>query len=345
MRRIATGFLAAAVAFSVGMVDSARAQTCYTLNAELNHLLGRGGGSSADRARYERAFREQARVLARTEARARNAGCFGSGFLFFRREPDRACRKLVPKLGEMQANLARLDRLRRSGGDVNVRRIRQVQSMMRDRSCGPGGRERRVIPAAAPRLDFEPEAPLTPRGTFRTLCVRTCDGYYFPISFSTTQDHFGDDAQTCTSMCPGAQTKLYYHANPGGSPEDMLSMYGEPYSALPTAFQHRKSLNPSCSCRPAGGYSVIASNPTGQPAPEAEPQPALVPRPRPDPGEDPETLANRAGGFVPGKVPHYGTAVADTVVTPGGRPIRIVGPAAYWEAPEQQSLVLTPVPN
>ncbi|HWT31337.1 MAG TPA: DUF2865 domain-containing protein, partial [Propylenella sp.] len=307
---------------------------------------GRGGGSSGDRARYERAFREQARVLARTEARARNAGCFGSGFLFFRREPDRACRKLVPKLGEMQANLARLDRLRRSGGEVNVRRIRQVQRLMHDRGCGPGGRERRIITAAAPRIDMEPEAPLTPRGTFRTLCVRSCDGYYFPISFSTTQDRFGDDARTCTSMCPGADTKLYYHPNPGGSPEDMLSIDGQPYSMLPTAFQHRKSVNPSCSCRPAGGYSTIASNPTGQAGTEqAEALPALLPRPRPEPGEDPETLANRAGDYVPGKATPEGAALANVSITPGGRPIRVVGPAAYGQAPDQQALILTPVPN
>ena len=32
-----------------------------------------------DRGRYERAYREQANVLARTEMRARQAGCFGAG--------------------------------------------------------------------------------------------------------------------------------------------------------------------------------------------------------------------------------------------------------------------------
>ncbi len=204
-----------------------------------------------------------------------------------------------------------------------------------------------MITSAAAERALEPEPPTMPRGTFRTLCVRTCDGYYFPISFSTTQDRFGDDAQTCSSMCPGAESKLYYHANPGGSPEDMLSIEGLAYSALPTAFDYRKSINPSCSCRPAGGYSVIASNPGAEAAAEkaAEPEPALLPRPRPEPGEDPETLANRAGVFVPGAAPADGIATAAaTAVTPGGRSIRVVGPA-YWGAAEQDGVVLTPVPN
>ena len=37
-------------------------------------------------------------------------------------------------------------------------------------------------------------------GTYRTMCVRLCDGYYFPISFSTTSERFPEDAQNCTAM-------------------------------------------------------------------------------------------------------------------------------------------------
>ena len=58
-------------------------------------------------------------MLARTEMRARNAGCFGGGFFLFRREADPSCDMLVPKLRDMQDNLARLDMLRRRGGRDN----------------------------------------------------------------------------------------------------------------------------------------------------------------------------------------------------------------------------------
>ena len=243
---------------------TAAAQTCFTLQAELAHLQSRsgGGGSSQDRNRYERAWREQANVLARTEARARDAGCFG-GFFIFRREPEAICNSLVPKLQEMQENLYKLDALRRQGGGGGnryARRIQEIELQMAARGCGEQNRdffewddpweweEAREPEYSEPGFSYG--------GTYRTLCVRTCDGYYFPISFSTTEDRFATDADSCETMCPGA--RLYYHRNPGGGPENMTAITGEPYSTLPAAFQYRQSYNASCACKPTG-FSVAAA--------------------------------------------------------------------------------------
>ena len=44
-----------------------------------------------------------------------------------------------------------------------------------------------------------------PSGTYRTVCVRTCDGYYFPISYSTVPNRFADDQRTCQRECPAAE--------------------------------------------------------------------------------------------------------------------------------------------
>jgi hypothetical protein len=83
---------------------------------------------------------------------------------------------------------------------------------------------------------YEPNTPYySGNGTYRTLCVRTCDGYYFPISFSTTSDHLPEDARSCEALCPGAEARLFYHPNPGGGPENMISVTGEPYSSLANA--------------------------------------------------------------------------------------------------------------
>src|SRR6185503_12233703 len=57
-----------------------------------------------------------------------------------------------------------------------------------------------------------------PFATYRTICVRLCDGYYFPVSFSTLPNHFQRDAQQCQSQC-AAPAELYYHQNPGGAVE------------------------------------------------------------------------------------------------------------------------------
>ena len=39
-------------------------------------------------------------------------------------------------------------------------------------------------------------------GGTRTLCVRLCDGYYFPIEFDASSSRFDADAAACQSMYP-----------------------------------------------------------------------------------------------------------------------------------------------
>ena len=83
------------------------------------------------------------------------------------------------------------------------------------------------------------------------MCVRTCDGFYFPVSYATTPARFGDDEQACKNLCPAAEATLFTHR----SNEDMtraVSINGQPYSALPNAFKYRQAFNPSCACKPQG---------------------------------------------------------------------------------------------
>ncbi|MBX9587845.1 MAG: DUF2865 domain-containing protein [Hyphomonadaceae bacterium] len=90
-----------------------------------------------------------------------------------------------------------------------------------------------------------------PFATYRTLCVRLCDGYYFPVSFSTLPNHFQRDAQICQSQC-AAPAELYYHQNPGGAVEQALSANGQqPYTSLKSAFRYRKEFVQGCSCKQA----------------------------------------------------------------------------------------------
>ncbi len=91
-----------------------------------------------------------------------------------------------------------------------------------------------------------------PAGTFRTVCVRTCDGYYFPISYSTVSSHFADDEHSCQRLCPAAEVALYSFHNPGEEIEQAVSASGQPYTALPNAFHYRKEFTAACSCRKPG---------------------------------------------------------------------------------------------
>ena len=85
--------------------------------------------------------------------------------------------------------------------------------------------------------------------TFRSVCVRLCDGYYFPVSFAVTPDRLERDAQVCASRC-GNQGRLFVHNNPGGSAEDMVDLAGRPYRQLKTAFLYRTEYVASCTCQP-----------------------------------------------------------------------------------------------
>jgi hypothetical protein len=96
-------------------------------------------------------------------------------------------------------------------------------------------------------------SPQGPSGaaTFRTVCVRLCDGYFFPVSFSTLPSHFPQDADVCGSKC-AAPTELYYYPNPGGSIDQAVALKTqEAYTKLKAAFRYRKEFVNGCSCKEA----------------------------------------------------------------------------------------------
>lgn len=100
--------------------------------------------------------------------------------------------------------------------------------------------------------------------TYRTLCVRLCDGYYFPVSFSTLPNHFQQDNDVCQSKC-AAPVELYYHQNPGAGVEQMVSMKTQqPYTSLKSAFRYRKEYVRGCSCKQAEYVPDPAAGPANK---------------------------------------------------------------------------------
>jgi hypothetical protein len=94
--------------------------------------------------------------------------------------------------------------------------------------------------------------PSNMSGTYRTVCVRTCDGGYFPISFATSPARFADDERQCKALCPATEAELYAYQNPGQDINQAVSTTGAPYTALPNAFKFRTEFNPTCSCKAPG---------------------------------------------------------------------------------------------
>lgn len=85
-------------------------------------------------------------------------------------------------------------------------------------------------------------------GGYRTVCVRSCDGYFFPISHGASELNFSRDQATCTNSCSGA--KLYYYRVGVDEPEDMVDLSGQKYSKSKNADLFRTQYVESCKCKP-----------------------------------------------------------------------------------------------
>jgi hypothetical protein len=89
-------------------------------------------------------------------------------------------------------------------------------------------------------------------GGGRAICVRLCDGFFFPSVMLSG----GDEA--CASQCPDAPTAFY--SEPAGSDriEDAVSLRGESYAALPAADRHRTAFDGACTCHRSLTRSYLA---------------------------------------------------------------------------------------
>jgi hypothetical protein len=247
---------------------------CVRLEGQLAGLDRGGGGGDPAREDQIRRFQDsqakQQSELDRVTMQAKRMGCDSSGFFSLFSGQSAQCGPVNTQIQQMRANLdqitGNLERLRGGGGFSPERdnQRRSVLAALAQNNCGPQyanaaqsqgggnflgnlfGGNNSNNPQGAPS-DLGPQS-----GTYRTVCVRTCDGAYFPVSFATVPARFPDDEKTCKALCPAAEAVLYTHRNPGEDMNSAVSVSGQPYTALPTAFKFRSEFNPSCSCKAAG---------------------------------------------------------------------------------------------
>jgi hypothetical protein len=244
---------------------------CPRLEAQLASIDR--GGSSGDPAkddqirRYQEAATKQQSELDRATMQAKRMGCDSSGFFSLFSGQSAQCGPVNTQIQQMRANLDQitnnLERLRGGGAADRDNQRRSVLMALAQNNCGPqyanmaqpsgpggflnnlfgGGNTNPTVPNA----DVGPQS-----GTYRTVCVRTCDGSYFPISFATVPARFGDDERTCKAECPASDAALYAYRNPGEDMNQAVSTSGAPYTALPNAFRYRQEFNPTCACKAPG---------------------------------------------------------------------------------------------
>lgn len=263
---LVAGGLVALAALSAAHGQSTN-PVCQRLEAQLASL-DRG---NADPARAEQIRRSEEMVnrqqfeVDRLVAQSRRIGCESFGFFSIFSNPPPQCGGLMRQLDQQRNALQRMRTDLESLNGGTTERAAQRRGLLialGDNGCGPQYRSAAI---AAQQGGFWDRlfgdngggtivsTPLGPMGgTFRTVCVRTCDGYYFPISYSTSPDRFREDEQTCQRMCPASEVALYTYHNPGEEMAQAVSLGGRLYTELPTAFQYRKSMSPECSCRRPG---------------------------------------------------------------------------------------------
>lgn len=262
-------FKKAVLALAMSLPAAAMAQTpgpaCQRLEAQLASLdRGNSDPARADQIRRaEDAVNRQQFEVDRLVSQGRRNGCERSGFFSIFSNPPPQCSGLNRQIGQQRTQLERMqnDLEHLQGGTTE--RAAQRQSLLialADNGCGPQYRSAALRGQQGGFFDrlfgandggfSTPSGPMG--GTFRTICVRTCDGFYYPISFATTPDRFRDDEQTCQRTCPAAEAQLYTYHNPGEEVSQAVSLNGRFYTELPTAFSYRKALTPACSCRRPG---------------------------------------------------------------------------------------------
>jgi len=280
MKRCAFKFSAAAIT-ALASCAAAFAQTsnpnpaCQRLETQLASLDR--GNSDPARAQQinttQDAVNRQQFQVDQLVAQSRRMGCESSGFFSIFNNPPAQCGGLNRQIDQQRNALERLQNQLEHLSGGTTERAAQRQSLLialGDNGCGPQYRSAALQGQQGGFFDrlFGGTNPLSSPGgqvggTFRTVCVRTCDGYYFPISFATSPDRFRDDEATCQRMCPAAEVSLYTYHNPGEDVAQSVSLSGRLYTELPNAFSYRKALNPACSCRRPGESWAEALKPQG----------------------------------------------------------------------------------
>jgi len=249
---------------------------CPRLEAQLSTIDRGGTGDPAKDdqiRRYQDAQAQQQGELDRVIMQAKRMGCESSGFFSMFNSQSAQCGPINTRIQQMRANLdqitSNLERLRAGGGFSGPDRDNQRRSVLialAQNNCGPqyanaaataapgpGGFLNNLFGNNNPGPGAPPGADMgAASGTFRTVCVRTCDGGYFPISFATSPARFADDERACKALCPATEASLYAYRNPGEDINQAVSVNGQPYTALPNAFKFRSEFNPSCACKAPG---------------------------------------------------------------------------------------------
>lgn len=262
----ALGGLAAAAIAAFCAAAPARAESPYC--ADLRAQIARAGADGQG-ARFRAAAAKQRAEYAQLAARGRALGCNRAQFPFLGDPLPAQCGPINARLNQLASGIDSYERAAADDGGQ-----RQALAARYDAQC----RNPRFVEARAPRprnifeelfglaqpdettglregspdMDgWDEESDGKPRGGPMAICVRRCDGGFFPVSYSARSDNLDDLQTLCKALCPNAETQLYTQSQRKGL-NSALSIDGDAYADHPNAFKFQKTYDPSCGCKPPG---------------------------------------------------------------------------------------------
>lgn len=263
---------------------AAAASVCERLQADLANLP-RVVADTASARKYTGAIASQNIQLRKARSDQRRLGCSSGSVIVVGGANAAACDTLVSVIGKMERNLQILDRKRRefsSGMPSQGARSRLLAAL---ETNGCNADSAKIMPVAATETlrTLQDDTRTLPLGTMpeggerlrlrslgggsghgnlRTVCVRTCDGGFFPISSGATPLDFRRDQKVCAMMCPQTETELFYQSMTNGQETDQMTstVTGRPYYELTNAFTYRTrdlSKPGACGCDLSAYYQEM----------------------------------------------------------------------------------------
>ena len=279
--RLSPRYHASALAFLAGLALAGQAgatSICGSIRMELNTDVETIGSTRETRV-YQQAISHQQGEIDKVKRDLRRFGCTSGSFLVFGGENAETCDMLSGTLDRMYDNLAELQNhdiplVTRS---MSPARRAQLLDALERNGCNDVPDSPRAARDTTPPepASYDPDIQDQPRpaprkseirnlgggdrgGNLQTVCVRTCDGGFFPVSTNTSPASFERDAEVCSMMCPGVETELFYHGVGTQEMSEMVSASGGmPYKEEPYAFKFRGSArkqDKSCGCNFSAYY-------------------------------------------------------------------------------------------
>jgi hypothetical protein len=233
------------------------------------------------------------RDLARSLAQADRRGCFGG---FFFRARGKGCGALLKRIDRLEDMIHQ------------PRRSRSNEWVKRELARN-GCFEKSPVETAN----------VAPAGEYRTVCVRSCDGYFFPLGFSQSKGDFKRDREMCRSMYGDAAADLYFYPSDASS-DKMVSLDGEAYAKQSFAFAYQHKFQPACQAELQRGFQRLRDSFFTVASRDSFRRFKLIPTPVQRPQDDPPVIPEAGVSHPPKTVsrilPSFPTYVTEATSIP-----------------------------